>query len=82
MGQGDQQAAGPPDLTRPIYPYPYSQKYSGTGDVKEAANFVQGPAKPMPTSFINWLGVDFYKPRRFKWCTATGPTTLACKDSR
>ena len=82
MGQGGQQAAGPPDLTRPVYPYPYTQKYTGNGDVKEAANFVQGPARPAPASVFEWLGADFYKPVAFKWCTATGPTSLSCKDTR
>jgi feruloyl esterase len=77
-----QQPAGPPDLTRPVYPYPYTQKYTGTGDVKMAANFVQGPAKPVPASVFNWYGADFYKAAPFKWCTATGATTLDCKESR
>jgi feruloyl esterase len=82
MMQGMQQIAGTPDLTRPIYPYPYTQKYTGNGDVKEAANFVQGPARPAPASVFNWFGADFYKAGPFKWCTASGPTTMDCKDSR
>jgi feruloyl esterase len=82
MMQGMQQAAGTPDLTRIIYPYPYTQKYTGTGDVKDAANFVRGPAKPVPASVFNWFGADFYKAKPFKWCTATGPTTLDCKETR
>lgn len=82
MGQGGQQPAGPPDLTRPIYPYPYTQKYIGTGDVKDAANFVQGPAKPAPARVFEWFGADFYKAGPVKWCTATGPTSIECKDSR
>ncbi len=82
MAQGGQQPAGTPDLTRPIYPYPYTQKYTGTGDVKEAANFVKGPAKTAPANVFEWLGADFYKAGPEKWCTATGPTTLDCKDSR
>jgi feruloyl esterase len=82
MMQGMQQATGTPDLTRPIYPYPYTQKYNGTGDVKDAASFTEGPAKPAPASVFEWFGADFYKPGPFKWCTATGPTSLDCKDSR
>jgi hypothetical protein len=82
MAQGGQEPSGPADLTRPIYPYPYTQKYTGTGDVKDAANFVEGPARPAPASLFEWWGADFYKPGPEKWCTATGPTTLDCKDSR
>ena len=82
MGQGGQQSPGIADLTRPVYPYPYSQNYVGTGSVKDAASFVQGPANPIPTSLLDWLGSDFYKPAPLKWCTATGPTTLVCKNSR
>ena len=70
-----------PDLARPIYPYPYTQKYTGTGDIKDAANFVEGPARPAPASLFTWWGADFYKPGYEKWCTVNG-TTIDCKDSR
>jgi feruloyl esterase len=30
---------GTTDLTRPLCPYPQVAKYSGQGDVKDAANF-------------------------------------------
>jgi feruloyl esterase len=82
MGQGGQQPAGPADMTRPIFPYPHTQKYIGTGDVRDAASFVQGPAKPAPANVFEWFGADFYKPAPFKWCMAIGPTTLDCTDTR
>jgi feruloyl esterase len=72
---------GEPDLTRPIYPYPYTAKYTGSGSVKEAANFVRGPAQPAPSELFDWLGAKFYAPRNAKWCTAKG-IVMDCKDSR
>jgi len=69
-----------PDLTRPVYPYPYFAQYAGTGSINDASNFVQGPARPAPAELFNWLGSGFYVPGYEKWCTATG-TTLRCKDS-
>ena len=83
-GPGGQTPDTPPpasDLTRPIYPYPYTAKYIGTGSVREAANFVQGPARPAPTGLSNWFGSDFYAPRVEKWCTGNS-SGLDCKDSR
>jgi feruloyl esterase len=83
FAQGNMEAGGAkPDLTRPIYPYPYTQKYTGTGDVKEAANFVKGVALPAPSAVFEWFGAGFYKPGYEKWCIATGPATLDCKNSR
>lgn len=70
-----------PDLTRPIYPYPYTARYIGTGDIRDAANYVQGPARSAPAELFNWLGSGFYAPHYEKWCTGTD-TTLRCKDSR
>ncbi|MFD7655773.1 tannase/feruloyl esterase family alpha/beta hydrolase [Actinosynnema sp. NPDC059797] len=42
--------------TRPVFPYPLTARYDGTGSVDDAANFV--PAKPRePTSdAVDWLG--------------------------
>jgi feruloyl esterase len=70
-----------PDLSRPVYPYPYTAKYAGRGNVKDAHNFVQGPALRPPQELFNWLGSGFYTPDYEKWCTGTG-TVLQCKDSR
>jgi feruloyl esterase len=70
-----------PDLTRPIYPYPYTTVYAGKGDINDAANFVKGPARPYTAAELNWFGAGFYAPKYEKWCTATG-TTFNCKDSR
>ena len=83
MGPGGppQTETAKPDLTRPIYPYPYTQHYIGTGDVKDAANFTRGPARPAPSSLFDWWGADFYKPGYMKWCTTDG-TSLTCKDAR
>jgi len=71
----------PPDLTRPIYPYPFIAQYTGEGSTKDAANFVQGPARPAPADLFNWFGAGFYTPGYEKWCTGSG-TTFECKNSR
>ncbi len=83
-GAGPQMPPAPPaapDLTRPIYPYPYIAKYTGKGSVTDAANFVQGPARPAPADLNNWLGSSFYKAQPLQWCTGTS-TGLECKTSR
>ena len=60
------QPSQPTDYTRPIYPYPAVAKYSGKGDVNDAANYVsaKGPAKT-PQSFhqqtMKLLGPDNQK---------------------
>jgi Tannase and feruloyl esterase len=83
-GPGPQMPASPPavvDLTRPIYPYPYIAKYIGTGSITDAANFVQGPARPAPADLSDWFGSNFYTADYQKWCTGVG-ASFQCKDSR
>lgn len=79
--QGDAARVAAPDLTRPIYPYPYTAKYVGTGDVRDAANWVQGPARPVPVARYDWLGAKYYKSGYMKWCSATA-TGLDCRAKR
>ena len=78
-GPGDM-PQGTPDLTRPIYPYPYIAQYIGSGSIKDAANYVKGPARPAPPDLALWLGASFYTPHYEKWCSAKG-TDMQCKDS-
>jgi feruloyl esterase len=84
FGPGSMQETGPPpppDRTRPVYPYPYTAKYIGAGDINDAANFVQGPQMKVPSNIYNWLGTTLYKPDYEKLCTGSG-TTLDCKSAR
>jgi feruloyl esterase len=74
-------AQAKPDRTRPIYPYPYIAKYTGTGSIDNAANFVQGPAKPAPAERLSWFGSGFYSAGYEKWCTGSG-SSFSCKNSR
>jgi feruloyl esterase len=76
-----QQSAAAPDLTRPIYPYPYTSKYIGTGSINDAANFVQGPPMKVPDYIYHWFGSSLYTPSYLKECTGQG-TKLDCKDLR
>jgi feruloyl esterase len=66
------------DLTRPIFPYPFTAKYTGQGSVNDAANFVQGPAQPV--NLPAWFGSYFYQPAKLRWCTGSD-TGLHCTDS-
>ena len=80
-GQGARAAAPfPADLTRPIYPYPYTAKYVG-GDIRLAASYVQGPAPPAPANLGDWAGAKLYRPGHNQWCTPTA-TGLSRKSTR
>ncbi|ETM55059.1 hypothetical protein L914_01666 [Phytophthora nicotianae] len=45
--------------TRPAYPYPSVAKYTGSGDVNDAANWEEGDALYSNLTAY-WLGVDFF----------------------
>ena len=70
-----------PDRTRPIYPYPYTAQYKGSGSIDDAASFVQGPAKPAPADMLNWFGSGFYSAGYEKWCSGNG-ASFNCKASK
>jgi len=68
-----------PDRTRPVYPYPLTTKYVGTGSTDDVKNFVAGPPSPAPDTMVSqWLGSSFYAPHQELWCTA-GAGTMSCK---
>ncbi|MCX8999841.1 tannase/feruloyl esterase family alpha/beta hydrolase [Rhizobiaceae bacterium BDR2-2] len=50
-----------PAMTRPVYPWPAVARYTGTGDVTEAANWEKGgPAGVVPLR--DWPGADLFGP--------------------
>jgi hypothetical protein len=75
--------AGAPkvDRTRPVFPYPLTSKYKGTGSIDDAGSFVAGPAKPVPAAALQWLGSSFFTPHYEAWCEARG-TTMNCKTKQ
>ena len=81
-GGPPQQNAAPPkvDRTRPVYPYPLTAKYNGTGSIDEAANYTAGPAKPVPAAELQWLGASFYTAHYETWCTGDG-ASMSCKSN-
>lgn len=79
--QGENGPPAPADLTRPIYPYPYTARYAGTGDVRSAVNFTRGAASPVPVANFDWPGARFYKPGYMRWCDA-GANGLTCRAAR
>ena len=42
--------------TYPLYPYPARAKYTGTGNVDDADNWVAATSNPLPDDHFNWLG--------------------------
>lgn len=81
---GPEGQGGPPpaaDLTRPVYPYPHAARYTGTGSVREAANFVEGPAHKAPADLSQWLGARFYEAQPLQWCTGDSKG-LTCTTHR
>jgi hypothetical protein len=80
-GQAPSPASAPKvDRTRPIYPYPLTVKYSGSGSIDEATNFSAGPAKSAPASRLQWMGSSFYTPHYELWCVGAGPS-MTCKSN-
>jgi feruloyl esterase len=71
------QEPGKIDRTRPVYPYPYTAKYIGTGSIDEAKNFVKGDAQPVDPARLEWLGSGFFTPHYERWCMGKG-TELTC----
>lgn len=70
-------AMAKPDRTRPVFPYPLTAKYTGSGSPDDAKNFVPGSAEPVPASALNWMGSSFYSAHFQQWCTAGG-SNLSC----
>jgi feruloyl esterase len=60
------------DRTRPVFPYPFTAKYTGTGSIDDAANFVKGPATPVAATELQWLGSAFFTPHYELWCHGDG----------
>ena len=82
-GRGGPMAAptARPDRTRPVFPYPSTAKYIGTGGIDDAANFVIGATRVIPAEALQWLGSGFYSTRYEAWCTAEG-TLMTCQSQR
>lgn len=76
----DRPESGAADRTRPIYPYPSTASYTGSGSVDNAKNFKEGMAEPISAAKLVWLGSSFYTPHYEEWCSADG-TTMSCKPS-
>jgi feruloyl esterase len=48
-------------MTRPVWPWPTTAQWSGSGDVTDAATWTQGPdARIVLTR--DWPGADFFAP--------------------
>jgi Tannase and feruloyl esterase len=68
------------DRTRPIYPYPLTAAYNGSGSVDDAINFSPGRVKPASPLALQWLGASFYRPHYELWCTGDG-AAMACNPT-
>ncbi|MGW4113236.1 tannase/feruloyl esterase family alpha/beta hydrolase [Actinosynnema sp. NPDC004786] len=47
--------------TRPVFPYPLTARYDGTGSVDDAANFVAAPPAGPTRDSVDWLGVTLHR---------------------
>jgi feruloyl esterase len=62
--------------TRPVYPYPMQTRYTGSGDVNDAANYTGVMPSPLPDDSYPWLGGPFQSGYQ-QWCHWEG-TKLVC----
>ena len=80
---GPPAAAVPPkaDRTRPVFPYPVTAKYNGTGSIDDAASFSAGKENPVAPARLDWFGAGFYTPGYLRWCRGQG-ATMTCTSER
>ncbi len=69
-----------PDRTRPVFPYPLTAKYVGSGSIDDAHNFAAGNSEEVPAARLDWLGSTFYAPHYELWCTGSG-AAMNCKPT-
>jgi feruloyl esterase len=69
------------DRTRPVFPYPMTSVYKGSGDLNDAANFEAKPGARVDPAMLNWSGSSFYKAGYEKWCEWTG-SEMKCGNER
>jgi feruloyl esterase len=67
-----------PKLTRPVFPYPSVARFSGTGDLNDAASFVRQANKELVFEAPKWLGSSFFTPKYEQWCS-WNETALVCQ---
>jgi feruloyl esterase len=67
--------------TRPIFPYPLTSRYVGSGSPDDAANFVAGTENRVPAALLQWMGARFYTPGYQTWCTDTA-NSIRCKRGK
>jgi hypothetical protein len=46
--------------TRPVFPYPEQARYTGTGSIDDAANFVGVMPAHLPNDNFDWVGQDLF----------------------
>ena len=50
-----------PDMTRPVWPWPATARYIGSGDPNVSASWTQGPDAET-VALRDWAGADFFTP--------------------
>jgi feruloyl esterase len=53
--------------TRPVFRYPSTARYDGSGNVNEPANWVRGAPVREVSDRLDWLGLRHYTPGHQKW---------------
>ncbi|MBU9326234.1 tannase/feruloyl esterase family alpha/beta hydrolase [Burkholderia multivorans] len=70
-------ASGNTTRTRPVFPYPATSRYTGSGSTDDAANFVADTPKADPFVDLHWAGEWLYSPGYEATCRVNG-SQLAC----
>jgi hypothetical protein len=65
-------AVNPVAKTRPVYPYPNIAVWTGSGDVNNAANYVEAPPKVTFGDHYEWLGSSHYQASHQQTCLLQG----------
>ena len=50
-----------PDMTRPVFPWPATAVFSGSGNPHDAANWTRGPDAEI-VALRDWPGADLFTP--------------------
>jgi feruloyl esterase len=70
----------PPDRSRPVFPYPMTAAYKGTGDVNDASSFVEKPGPRLDPAKLNWQGSMFYTAGYEQWCEWSAAMNCSSKQ--
>lgn len=66
---------------RPVFPYPQTPQFKGSGSIDDPANFVAGMPKTLEPAKYDWMGGSFFSAGYEKWCGWSG-VNFVCSSER